>query len=290
MGGRWTGFLKAVVVVALLVLALPASSVGRGATGPDPAVERWPVWPWPTACGGHTFDPVQVFGGPTGAERGSRPSERALRAFLVEQLGFATRIAPMRNYRRVSERGSQAEFASGRLRSRFGVTGLNFEKRRGRWRWWGSGPCTPTSVVAGESAITWLISGEQESLGPETTRLSINLGPGPCNSGQSQNDRAREPVFHRMGGRLLMVMRLEPLPPGGYTCEGSTEPPMEVELPEPLGELHLFDGATYPPVFAEYRWRLARDEPAALEWRDKVRERRAAARRKRSRERQRRGG
>lgn len=290
MGGRWAGFLKVVVVAGLLALALPTSSGARGATGPDPAVERWPTWPWPTTCGGHTFDPVQVFGGPTGAERGSRPSERALRAFLVEQLDFATRIAPMRNYRRVSERGGQAEFASGRLRSRFGVTGLSFEKKRGRWEWWGSGPCNPTSVVAGENAVTWSISGEQESLGPETTRLSINLGPGPCNSGQSQNDRAREPVFHRMGSKLLMVMRLEPLPPGGYTCQGLVEPPLEVELPEPLGEMHLFDGATYPPVFAEYRWRLARGEPAAVEWRDKVRERRAAARRKRSRERHRLGG
>lgn len=283
MGRRWAGVLKAVVVAGLLALVLPTSSGARGATGPDPAIERWPVWPWPTSCGGHTFDPVQVFGGPTGAERGSRPSERALRAFLLEQRGFATRIAPMRNYRTVSERGGQAEFASGRLRSRFGVTGLSFEKKRGRWKWWGSGPCNPTSVVAGESAVTWSISGEQESLGPETTRLSINLGPGQCNSGQSQNDRAREPVFHRLDGRLLMVMRLEPLPPGGYTCEGLREPPLEVELPEPLGEMHLFDGATYPPVFAEYRWRLARGEPAAVEWRDKVRERREAARRKRSR-------
>lgn len=283
MAGRGVG-LMIVVAAALLALAPAASSAVIRVAGPDPVVERWPAWPWPTTCGGgENFDPVQVFSGPTGAERGSRGSERALRAFLGRQRGFATRIAPMRGYRRVTEGRRQAIFASGRLRSRYGVTGLFFEKQRERWRWSGSGPCEPTSVIDGEEAITWTISPGQEGLGPDTTRLLIDLGPGPCAGGQSQNERAREPIFQRIDSKLLMAMRLEPLPPGGYTCVGTSEPPLEVELPEPLGQLLLFDGGTYPPVFAEFRWRLERGEPSAVRLRDAIRKRRAKARRRQAR-------
>jgi len=59
-----------------------------------------------------------------------------------------------------------------------------------------------------------------------------------------------KPVFFELGKRLLMVMRLKSLPPGGYTCEGIIEPPLRVKLPKPLGNRTLFDGGAYPPTRA----------------------------------------
>ena len=78
-------------------------------------------------------------------------------------------------------------------------------------------------------------------------RSGINLGPGECDGGRSQNDRLQKPEFREQNGRLLMSLWLRPLPPGGYTCQGLSEPPVTIELPEPLGERELMDGGAYPP-------------------------------------------
>jgi hypothetical protein len=56
-----------------------------------------------------------------------------------------------------------------------------------------------------------------------------------------------KPVFFELGKRQMMVMRLKPLPPGKYTCEGIFEPPLRVKLPKRLGDRVLFDGGLYPP-------------------------------------------
>jgi hypothetical protein len=59
-----------------------------------------------------------------------------------------------------------------------------------------------------------------------------------------------KPVFFELGRRLMMVMRLKPLPPGNYTCIGIFEPPLRVALPKRLGNRTLFDGGVYPPTKA----------------------------------------
>jgi len=64
-----------------------------------------------------------------------------------------------------------------------------------------------------------------------------------------------KPIFEQVGKKLLMIMRLRPLPPGGYTCVGTREPPLKVHLPERLGTRKLYDGGTYPPADVAKIWR-----------------------------------
>jgi len=136
-------------------------------------------------------------------------------------------------------------FAQGRLP---GVHSLTVRKANGAWKFSAySSRCRPTSIVGKRSAVTWTLAGKTK-LRPGVRRIWIDLGPGPCASGMSQNARAMKPVFRALGKRLVMIMRLRPLPPGAYTCEGIFDPPLRVSLPSRLGKRRLFDGGVYPPT------------------------------------------
>lgn len=262
MGTISRGWKSLALVTALLAaMALATAQAAQRARGPDPAVKEWPNWPYPTSCDGYglAFNPVSVFSGPTGAELGSKPSEVALRNFLrsegwVRQLG-----ASAHDWRLLAETDKAAEFASGRLAHPNRMSSMSFELDGGEWKWSGfSSGCQPTSIVKGRPALTWRISAEQETVDRNTRKLLINLGPGPCSGGMSQNARAKKPIFRRLGGRRwLMIMQLKPLPPGPHTCQGIIEPPLEVTLPSKIGKRKLLDGATYPPVDVVQKWREA---------------------------------
>lgn len=259
MTARRSVFLGAVIAV-FLVAGTSFAAVAEAPVGPDPVVEKWPQWPYKTTCGELEFDPVATFGGPTGAERGSRPSEKALGAFLRRE-PWVSDYVPSRHWRLLAETGDAAEFASGRLSSAHGPSAMSFERKDGRWKWWGlSSGCEPTSIVEGLGAVTWTLAADRPKPKAGSRYLWINLGPGSCSGGRSQNARARKPAFWQVGRKLIMAMTLKPLPPGGYTCEGISEPPLKVKLPEQLGDMRLFDGGTYPPGNVMKNWRDARRE------------------------------
>jgi hypothetical protein len=251
----------ALVTVLLVAMALASAQAAQRTEGPDPAVKEWPTWPYPTSCDGYglPFDPVSVFSGPTGAELGSSPSEVALRKFLDGE-SWIHQFVPAHDWRLLAETEDRAEFASGRLSQPDRLARLSFERDGGEWKWSGSSSgCQPTSIINGRSAITWQISPEQNKVDRKTRRLLIDLGPGPCASGMSQNARAMKPIFQRLGGRRwLMIMQLKPLPPGVYTCQGILDPPLRVTLPSRIGKRRLLDGGTYPPIDVVRQWREAR--------------------------------
>lgn len=232
--------------VGLLLLLPPASAGAEKIGGPDPAVSEWPEWPHLVTCGGLPFDPVAAFSGSTRAERGTLPSERALRRFLVrENLPWVHK----RSWRLVSEQHGIAEFASGRLERN--LEWMYFQRVRGVWKWQSyASDCDPSSIRRDIPAITWELA-EGQKLTPDTRKIKVNLGPGDCASGRSQNERLQKPEFREQSGKLLVSLWLRPLPPGFYTCIGIIEPPVVIELPEPLGDRELRDGGTYPPRFAD---------------------------------------
>lgn len=260
------GFFVGVLLAALLVATTSFAAVAEAPIGPDPVVEKWPQWPYKTSCGELEFDPVAAFGGPTGVERGSRPSERALARFLGEQRKWMEQIVPTRHWRLLGETDDAAEFASGRLADPYGPGTVLVERQTKGWKAVSmSSECEPTSIVEGLSAITWALAVDKPKPRPGDRHLWINLGGGECSSGRSQNARIRRPVVWRVDRKLMVAMTLKPLPPGGYTCEGLIEPPLKVTLPEPVGSYRLFDGATYPPrdVLREWtRERAARERAA----------------------------
>jgi hypothetical protein len=254
MAGRKIQFLG-VVIAAFLVATAGSAAVAEAPIGPDPVVEKWPQWPYQTRCGGLEFDPVAVFGSSTGVERGARPSERALARFLKEQRNWAYPIVPAHHWRLLAETEDVAEFASGRLADPFGPGTVSVERQESGWKAVTmSSACEPTSIVDGLAAVTWTLAVDKPQPTPGDRYIWIDLGPGECSSGRSQNARARKPVLWRIDRKLMMAMTLKPLPPGGYTCEGLIEPPLKVRLPEPLGASRLFDGATYPPHDVVREW------------------------------------
>ncbi|HEX5375077.1 MAG TPA: hypothetical protein VFW48_02860 [Solirubrobacterales bacterium] len=162
------------------------------------------------------------------------------------QTGYPT--LPKHNWRLLSEGPGVVQYGHGRLP---GVESLTLEESEGQWAFAGySSNCEPTTIVGRGSTITWSLASDQPKLRPGTKRIWIDLGPGECSGGRSQNARAMKPVFFELGKRLLMVMRLKPLPPGAYTCPGIVEPPLRVSLPKRLGDRKLFDGGVYPPTRA----------------------------------------
>ena len=190
------------------------------------------------------FNPFEVFSGPTEAELGSGAAEEGLRKTIAEwQTGYPT--LPKHHWRVLAEGTGVVVYGHGRLP---GVESLVLKESKAEWSFEGyDSRCEPTSIVNGRAAITWTLSRHQPPSRPSTRQLLINLGPGECASGMSQNARAMKPVFYELGSQLLMTMRLRPLPPGGYTCQGIIEPPLRVSLPERLGGRKLFDGGVYPP-------------------------------------------
>jgi len=244
MGAR----LKTLAVV-VLCLGIGAAAIAPASAnwGADPATREWPTWPYRTSCSyNQSFDPVAVFSQPAVAELGSTPGEKALRRFLKDPL---INWVPRHNYRLLREDVREAVFISSPLSSspRQAPEVLTFTRRKGHWRWSGSGPCVPTSIIDGRPAIGWDLAYGKAPLDPKTTTIEVQLGPGECASGQSQNARAH-PVFAEVEGKLLLTIWLSPPKGrGGQTCVGISEPPLKVKLPAPLGDRELFDGGSYPP-------------------------------------------
>jgi hypothetical protein len=148
------------------------------------------------------------------------------------------------DWRVLSESATSAEFVRGRLSGE--LNWLLFKQIGGEWKFQSySSDCTPSSIVNGHSAVTWSLAREQKRLAARTRRVKVNLGPGPCSGGRSQNAHAH-PVFRQIGRRLLMTNWLDPIPPGNYTCVGLIEPPLVVTLPSQLGSRVLYDGGRFP--------------------------------------------
>jgi hypothetical protein len=236
----------AVVLLSCWLLAFGTASADPASeppSGPDPAVQKWPAWPYLASCGGLPFDPVAVFSGPTGAELGSEGPEAALRRFL------RNRYFPWinaRHWRRIAGDERTVEFASGRLSSQLETVMVELDG--GRWKDTGySSDCDPTSIVGNGPVVTWDLARQGKPLKKWARKVRVNLGGGPCSGGRPQNPRARA-VFQPLSDKLLMTIWLRPLPAGVYTCEGISEPPLTVRLPERIRLSRLWDGATYPPT------------------------------------------
>jgi hypothetical protein len=235
----------AIAIAALLCLACAATAQGWGikyASGPDPAVERWPSWPYPAGCLGVSFDPVAVFSGPTEAEKGSGAPELALRKYL--DAGLYPQL-PTKFWRLVRVDSTSAVFASGRLEQ--GLFWLTFELVDGQWQVAGDlDECRARTARDGSVAVRWDLAPGQGLTG-KARRIRVKLsGSEGCNGGRSLNEVA-DPEFRRVGRKLVLTVWVEPLPPGVYTCEKRQEPPLAVDLPGRLGRRQLWDGSFYPP-------------------------------------------
>lgn len=241
MGRRSTIAVMGVLVA--LATGAAAWAASGPPSGPDPAVKEWPRWPYLTTCDySLAFDPVSVFSGTTEAEKGTRPSEVALREALErDEIPYSRSDS---NWRLLAEDEDEAEFVHGRLSGQLEWTSFQLEEGAWKMRRYSS-DCEPTSIVGRGPVVTWDLA-EPKKSNDLVRRIKIRLGPGDCNDGKPQNPRARV-RFRKLGRKLLMTVWLKPVSPGPHTCPGLIEPPLKVTLPRKIKLHRLWDGSTYPP-------------------------------------------
>jgi hypothetical protein len=229
------------LIGALVAMAGSASPVI--AAGPDPAVNRWPTWPYPVTCGSLPFDPITVFGGPPNAEPGAQPSEVALREFL------ATHNVPWQppgHWRLAAADEEVAELVRGSLSTQ--LDWMRFENQDSVWKWSGSGGCTPRSLRNGVRSSEWRLLDEPASLRPRTRVLEVGIEELACTGGADPSARIQVPDALFSRHRLIVTTWVTSLPPGTYTCPGNPVGEYRIKLPRPLGKRVLLDGGTYPPA------------------------------------------
>lgn len=238
---RWTpGGVPVLAIV--LVLAVVAAAWAKASTGLDPAVTKWPSWPHHVTCGGLGFDPVIAFSGPTDAEKGSGGAEAALRRFLKEP-GWGW--IPKRHWRLIAKNAHWAEFVQGRLEAKMEPSWLGFGKRRGKWKWAGSGGCEPRTLRHGLPAAEWTLFPEAPP-SPGSEELVVGISEIACSSGTNPLSRLQVPEVRYTEDAAFVTFWVRPRR-GAQTCQGISPTRYVLKLPGPLGERTLYDGGTYPP-------------------------------------------
>lgn len=241
MRSRLGSLAIAALCIAAGAFAVSAASANWGA---DPAVRKWPSWPYQTTCGGLTFSPAEAFSGPTEAELGSSPAEIALRESLAKK---ELPWVQAHDWRLLVEGGSIAEFAHGMLSAE--VEWLQLDDSNGRWKLNSySSDCDPESILSEGPVVSWwLVPWKKHHRA--ANRVRVSLEGGPCDGGRAENPHAH-PIFEPLGDKMLMTIWLDPLPAEGYTCPALIEPPLIVKLPRRIRLGRLYDGSTYPPLSA----------------------------------------
>ncbi len=243
---RRAGILIWSLVAAMLLCSVVIAFAAPSGSGPDLAVRKWPHWPGQASCGsGIPFRPLISFGRPAGVERGSAPSEVALREFL-EDPRLAYLGARDHGWRLLAANADHLEFANGNLAADGAVQVADVAHRRPGWKWigWQEG-CTPTAVRGRRKATTWRLAPGQH-LRASTRTVKIALDETGCTPGAA-DERLEHPVFREESGALLMTLWSEPEPSEDSLCGEFFEPPVRIHLPHRLGGLRLLDGGVFPP-------------------------------------------
>lgn len=221
----------------------------------DPALAEWPGWPYRATCGFMGFDPVRVFSGPAEAEHGDGGPEKALRRMLADDFPFPR---PDHGWRLAAKRHGRALFLRGRLGAGFEtpeqLEDLELERRGGRWQMRTSGSfCDMFTVSKGRFAGGWSLTPKQPPLGPDTHSLWVITG---ARCSRDQKPPRVTPAFDEIAGKLVMTLWLKypkTAGSGNEICAAGLPPwpPVAVDLPEPLGDRPLYDGAFFPPLPAD---------------------------------------
>jgi len=120
----------------------------------------------------------------------------------------------------------------------FGPAGANWQPVR-------FGQCQIQPAFEGVEAARWELSPGQE-IGPNTQSFEVRVFEQACASGASPEGRIVGPAVVSLEDSLIVILGTRP-PPGPQTCDPGPAAIVRVELPEPLGDRQLLDGATFPP-------------------------------------------
>lgn len=237
-------------VPAALMLAVSLLGCGLGGSATS-LPSAGPEGPGPLAldearytCGGPGFA-REVFDQPATAETEAHPSADALRA-AIAQVGLDIDMLPDRGYWLAFRDDTRASYLA---RDPGGaLISADFALDRGAWRLQGWGGCRPEIVVGGLSLATWVLDPAMPAPGPETTQVTALVTERACTGATPMAGRLQPPRIATSDETVIVVFTAVPLEGDMFTCPGNPSMRVTFELPEPLGDRQLLDGAFFPPA------------------------------------------
>ena len=105
----------------------------------------------------------------------------------------------------------------------------------------------PSAEIEGRvGPAEWWVDPAAAPLPTDATTVPAMIRERACASGQSPEDRLVDPVVFSSADAVLVNVWVRRLS-GGQDCQGNPELPIEITLPEPLGDRELLDGSSVPP-------------------------------------------
>lgn len=195
----------------------------------------------PLKCGSPLRFSVDALTAAPGAERADHPAARNLRQFLADG------PLPNRSGWRlvVFDEGGVLFLLPGTPEEGVSFWSAEFGPARADWQFVRAGQCDIQPAFVGVEAARWELS-PGESVGPDTRSFEVLVSEQGCASGASPEGRIVGPAVVLSESSVIVILGTRPLP-GPQTCEAGPPARVRVELPEPLGDRQLLDGATFPP-------------------------------------------
>lgn len=175
---------------------------------------------------------------PSGYERRHGPAALALRRIakeLEEDGGL-----PQHGWYLLARRKDRLLFANGRATTLASVT---LRRRRGRWSFEMSGSCEPRAFRDGLSAAPFRLATPPD--GGDVVRLLVD--DEHCASGRDARGRVLPPRIWLGRDAVTVTVHVRP-PEGNQTCQGSPPTPVDLQLPERLGDRSVLDGGAVVPT------------------------------------------
>jgi hypothetical protein len=189
-------------------------------------------------CGEGLPFPANALEGRTGAENGSRPEERALRAVVSDPRPLET--LPDSGWRLLARRVDEVTFGAGALPI---IATVTVFREDGGWEPGPTGPCRPGPYRDGLEAAPWIIVDEPTAM---STSIDVVVHEDGCANGERPGLRLRPAEVEETGDQVVVTFWIEPIE-GAADCPGNPPTVQTVHLDAPLGHRTLLDGAFYPP-------------------------------------------
>lgn len=220
------------LVGALLLLAGIGVGTTSAVAAPPPDGLR--------ACWDEPF-PMSVFDQPADYETKNTGLAKALRrAVKMRGMGY-----PKKNWWLLYKDGRSAEVASGNPEREGGLWVISFERKKGVWKWAGSGDCRLAAYRPGVNIGEWNRSRGQD-YSRSTTSFKVDVYEMSCNGGAPPTGRVTKPVIEYYEDSIVVTYFVKPNDPGAYTCPGAPPVTKILKLEEPIGDREVLDGGTYP--------------------------------------------
>ena len=109
-----------------------------------------------------------------------------------------------------------------------------------------SAPSPETQVEGRVGAAAWWVNPRAAPLPPTATSIPALIREQACAGGQSPEGRVVDPTVFSSPDAILITVSVRRRT-GGQDCPGNPQFPIEIPLPQALGDRKLLDGSTIPP-------------------------------------------